>query len=101
MGPPLPLPRCSAAAAGARLIIVDKPGAPQTELRVGTIGISRKSPDYTPAVVMNAALGGMVSSRINLYLREDKGYTYGAFSSFRFNRTEGPFIVTSAVRTST
>ena len=85
--------------AGARLIIVDKPGAPQTEVRVGAIGISRKSPDYTPEVVMNAVLGGMFSSRINLNLREDKGYTYGAFSSFRFNRTEGPFIVTSAVRT--
>jgi zinc protease len=85
--------------AGARLIIVDKPGAPQTQLRVGTVGISRKSPDYTPAVVMNAALGGMVSSRINLNLREDKGYTYGAFSNFRFNRAAGPFMVSSAVRT--
>jgi zinc protease len=99
-GPAAPTPTLAPPQpAGARVIIVDKPGAPQTELRVGTIGTSRKSPDYTPAVVMNAALGGMVSSRINLNLREDKGYTYGAFSNFRFNRTEGPFIVTSAVRT--
>jgi zinc protease len=85
--------------AGARLILVDKPGAPQTELRIGTIGAARKSPDYTPALVMNGVLGGMVSSRINLNLREDKGYTYGAFSNFRFNRAPGPFTVASAVRT--
>jgi len=85
--------------AGARLIIVDKPGAPQTELRLGTIGLERKSPDYAPAMVMNAVLGGMVSSRLNLNLREDKGYTYGANSGLRFNRTAGPFIARSAVRT--
>ena len=83
----------------ARLIIVDKPGAPQTELRIGAIGTSRKSPDFTPAQVMNAVLGGMVSSRLNLNLRESKGYTYGAFSNFRFNRSPGPFVVASAVRT--
>ncbi len=84
---------------GAKIIIVDKPGAPQTELRVGAIGASRGSGDYTPALVMNSVLGGMVSSRINVNLREDKGYTYGAFSGFRFNRAPGPFVVRSAVRT--
>lgn len=83
----------------ARLIIVDKPGAPQTELRIGTLGIAPNSADCFPAVVMNEVLGGMVSSRLSLNLREDKGYTYGAFSQFRFNRWRGPFIITSAVRT--
>jgi zinc protease len=83
----------------ARLVIVDKPGAPQTELRVGAIGAARSTPDYEAARVMNEELGGLFSSRINLNLREDHGYTYGAGSQFLFRRAAGPFLVYSAVRT--
>lgn len=79
--------------------IVGKADAPQTELRIGHPGIPRRSPDYFPVVVMNAVLGGLFSSRINLNLREAHGYTYGAFSSFDWRRHAGPFSVDTAVKT--
>jgi predicted Zn-dependent peptidase len=78
--------------------IVTKPDAPQSELRVGQVGIPRKHPDYFPAVVMNAILGGLFNSRINLNLREAHGYTYGAFSGFEWRRQSGPFTVSTAVK---
>lgn len=83
----------------ARLIVVDKPGAPQTALRVTTIAAARRTPDYPAMQVMNAALGGLFSSRINLNLREEKGYSYGVFSTFRYHRTPGPFAIAGSVRT--
>lgn len=83
----------------ARLVVVDKPGAPQTALRVTTIAAARKTPDYPAMQVMNAALGGLFSSRINLNLREEKGYSYGVFSAFRYDRTPGPFTIAGSVRT--
>lgn len=82
-----------------RIVIVEKPDAPQTVLRVGHIGTSRSSPDYVPLEVMNTALGGLFSSRINLNLREQHGYTYGASSGFAFRRGPGPFSVVTSVRT--
>jgi zinc protease len=83
----------------ARLVMVDKPGAPQTALRVTQLAANRKTPDYPALQVMNAALGGLFSSRINLNLREDKGYSYGVFSAFRYDRTPGPFVIAGSVRT--
>jgi zinc protease len=83
----------------SRLVMVDKPGAPQTALRVATIGTTRKTPDYPALQVMNAALGGLFSSRINNNLREAKGYSYGVFSQFRYDRTPGPFVIAGSVRT--
>jgi zinc protease len=83
----------------ARLVMVDKPGAPQTALRVTQLAASRKTPDYPAMQVMNAALGGLFSSRINLNLREEKGYSYGVFSNFRYDRTPGPFVIAGSVRT--
>jgi zinc protease len=83
----------------ARLIVVDKPGAPQTALRVTTVAAARRTPDYPALQVMNAALGGLFSSRINLNLREEKGYSYGVFSAFRYDRTPGPFTIAGSVRT--
>ncbi|MFL6631596.1 MAG: M16 family metallopeptidase [Massilia sp.] len=83
----------------ARLVVVDKPGAPQTALRLSTIAAARRTPDYPAMQVMNAALGGLFSSRINLNLREDKGYSYGVFSAFRYDRTPGPFVIAGSVRT--
>jgi zinc protease len=82
----------------ARLVMVDKPGAPQTALRVTSIAAARKTPDYPALEVMNAALGGLFSSRINNNLRETKGYSYGMFSQFRYDRTPGPFAISGSVR---
>jgi zinc protease len=84
---------------GARLVLVDRSGAPQTQVRIASIGVPRATPDYESILVMNEALGGLFSSRINLNLREQHGYTYGAGSQFTFRRSAGPFYVASAVRT--
>ncbi|MGH9257922.1 MAG: M16 family metallopeptidase [Vicinamibacterales bacterium] len=83
----------------ARLVIVDKPGAPQTQVRVASIGVARSSPDFRALQVMNNALGGLFSSRINMNLREAHGYTYGASSQFIFRRSAGPFVVAGGIRT--
>lgn len=83
----------------AQLVMVDMPGAAQTILRVGNVGVPRSTPDYAALEVMNAALGGLFSSRINMNLREEHGYTYGAGSIFRYRRGNGPFFVFTSVRT--
>lgn len=98
-GTPLRQTLGAVATTTARLVFVDKPGAPQTALRVASIGAPRSTPDYEPLVVMNESLGGLFSSRINLNLREAHGYTYGARSEFLFRRAAGPFLVASGVRT--
>jgi zinc protease len=79
--------------------VVDRPGSGQSELRVGTLGVRRTTPDYFPLLVLNTVLGGSFTSRLNLNLRQDKGYTYGAGSSFGFRLAEGPFVASSAVDT--
>lgn len=81
------------------VLIVDRPGAAQTELRLGHAGIPRDHPDWTAATVMNSILGGKFMSRINLNLRERNGYTYGANSHFARRRGPGPFVVSTAVDT--
>ena len=83
---------------GAKLILVDMPGAAQTEVRVASIGAARATPDFEAIEVVNMILGGLFTSRINLNLREDKGYTYGAFSAFSMRREPGPFFVGAGVR---
>jgi zinc protease len=87
------------ATTAARLVLVDKPGAPQTQIRVASIGAARATPDYEALQVMNESLGGLFSSRINLNLREAHGYTYGASSQFVYRRAAGPFVVATGVRT--
>ncbi|MFN3789107.1 M16 family metallopeptidase [Massilia sp.] len=82
----------------ARLVLVDQPGAVQTALRVTGIGVARTTPDFPALQVLNGALGGMFSSRLNDKLRETKGYTYGISSWFRYDRTPGPFVIASSVR---
>lgn len=77
--------------------IVRKEDAPQSEVRIGHVGAPRTHPDYFSITVMNAVLGGLFSSRINLNLREAHGYTYGASSSFDWRREAGPFVVGTAV----
>lgn len=79
--------------------VVAKADAPQSELRVGHLGLSRSHRDYFAAVVLNAVLGGLFSSRINLNLREVHAYTYGAHSAFDWRRAAGPFVVGTAVKT--
>jgi zinc protease len=80
------------------LEIISKSDAAQAELRLGHPGIPRKHPDYFKVVVMNALLGGLFSSRINLNLRERHGYTYGASSYFDWRRNSGPFVISTAVQ---
>jgi zinc protease len=83
----------------ARVIVVDMPGTPQAQLRVAGIGAARSSPDFRALQVMNTALGGLFSSRINMNLREQHGYSYGTYSQFIFRRSAGPFAVAGGVRT--
>jgi len=80
------------------LEIVSKSDAAQAELRLGHLGIPRNHPDYFKVVVMNALLGGLFSSRINLNLRERHGYTYGASSYYDWRRNSGPFVISTAVQ---
>jgi predicted Zn-dependent peptidase len=81
------------------IYLVDKPGAPQTQIRIGQIGVDRATPDYFPIQVMNTVLGGSFSSRLNLNLREKHGYTYGANSGFDMRAEAGPFAASAGVQT--
>jgi zinc protease len=80
------------------IFLVDKPGAPQSEIRIGRIGADRMTEDYYSLLVMNTILGGSFTSRLNQNLREKHGYTYGAGSSFDFRKLPGAFTASSAVQ---
>jgi zinc protease len=86
-------------ARGVTVYLVDKPGAAQSVLAVGQVGVPRSTPDYFPLTVMNEILGGQFTSRINMNLREDKGYSYGASSHFVFRIGPGPFQAGGSVQT--
>lgn len=79
--------------------LVDKPGSAQSVLLAGHTGITRLDPDYFAIELMNAVLGGQFSSRINLNLREEKGYTYGARTGFSARKGVGPFLASTSVQT--
>ena len=83
----------------AKIVIVDRPGAQQTMVRLMQMGVDRATPDYPALEVMNSELGGLFSSRINLNLREEHGYTYGAYSAFVYRRALGYFLVMGGIRT--
>ncbi len=83
-----------------RIVLVNRPGAAQSELRVGHVAAARRSPDYHALLVLNAILGGQFVSRINLNLRQNKGYTYGAHTMFEFRKGRGPFVLQTSVQTS-
>lgn len=83
-----------------RFLLADRPGAAQSELRMGHVALARSTPDYHALVVLNMVLGGQFVSRINMNLREDKGFTYGARTSFDFRRGPGPFQLQVSVQTS-
>jgi zinc protease len=80
-----------------RVLVVDRPGSVQSEVRVGHAGAARSTPDYFALSVANLVLGGMFTSRLNLNLRERHGFTYGVRSSFAFRSRPGPFEVATAV----
>ena len=92
----LPEPRANRS---RRVVIVDRPASPQTQLVMGQVGVARSHPDYVAIELMNTLLGGMFSSRINTNLREVHGYTYGSKSRFSYRRSPGPFSIAAAVRT--
>src|SRR5438876_759629 len=79
--------------------LVDKPGAAQSQIRIGWIGVPRSTPDYFPIQVLNTILGGSFSSRLNLNLREKHGYAYGAGSNFDMRASAGPFSASAGVQT--
>jgi zinc protease len=83
-----------------RLAVVPREGAAQSELRIGQLTTGRLTPDYSALIVGNALLGGQFVSRINLKLREEKGYTYGARTSFDWHRGPSPFVLQTSVHTS-
>jgi zinc protease len=87
------------AAPKERLAIVPRPGSAQSELRIGHLAARRDTPDYPALLVMNAVLGGQFVSRINMKLREEKGYTYGARTGFDWRRGLAPFVLQASVHT--
>ncbi len=100
VGPASPVPECPAGpAVEGGVIVIDRPGSPQAEIRIGTVGAAHGTQDLFSIIVANAILGGLFNSRINMNLREDKGWTYGARSAFRLRRGAGPFVARTAVET--
>ncbi|HKP45649.1 MAG TPA: pitrilysin family protein, partial [Pyrinomonadaceae bacterium] len=79
--------------------VIDRPGSAQANIVIANEGITRTSPDYFPTLVMHTILGANASSRLFMNLREDKGYTYGAYTSLDARRTAGTFRATAEVRT--
>lgn len=79
------------------IYLIHKPDAVQSEIRIGHISEKRNRHDYFPRTLLNTILGGQFSSRINLNLRESKGYTYGAFSRFNYYKDGAYFYVTTSV----
>jgi len=82
-----------------RLALVHRGGASQSELRLGLVAAHRRTEEYHALLVLNMVLGGQFVSRVNMNLREDKGYTYGARTAFDFRRGRGPFLLQVSVQT--
>ena len=89
----------ASAVAGRFVRVVHRPGSVQSEIRIGHPGLPRLHPDYHAVAVMSAILGGLFNSRLNMNLREEKGYTYGASAGFDLRRGRGPFTARAAVNT--
>jgi zinc protease len=82
----------------SQIYFVDVPGAKQSEIRIGNLALSRTDKDYYPATVMNMKLGGNFNGNVNLVLREEKGFTYGARTNFSGTEIPGVFTASAAVR---
>jgi zinc protease len=93
-----PLPAAPQLAA-REVTIVDMPGAEQSQIRIGAVGVARSTPDYFALQVLNTVLGGSFTSRLNQNLREEHGYAYGARSQFDMRRSPGPFTAAAGVQT--
>jgi zinc protease len=83
----------------AQVVVVDMPSAEQSQIRIGWVGVPRSTPDYFALQVLNTALGGSFTSRLNQNLREEHGYTYGASSRFDMRLSAGPFLAGAGVQT--
>jgi zinc protease len=94
-----PEPAAPEAARGMRIVVIDKPDAVQTQIRIGRLGIRRNSPEYIPLYVSNRIFGGGYNSRLNTEVRIHKGLTYGANSSFASHRYAGAFVADTFTRT--
>lgn len=82
-----------------QLYLIDKPGAAQSQIRIGWVGVSRSTPDYFPIMILNTVLGNSFTSRLNQNLREEHGYAYGAGSAFDMRTSGGLFSAFAAVQT--
>jgi predicted Zn-dependent peptidase len=87
------------AQAGSRIFLIDRPGSVQTVLQLGNLGIERNNADYFSLLLADRILGGGPAARLFLNLREDKGYTYGAYSNFGGSKFRGTWVSSSEVRT--
>lgn len=86
-------------AAARKVYIIDKPGAAQSQIAIGWVGVPRSTPDFFALRVLNTVLGGAFTSRLNQNLRETHGYAYGASSSFDMRASAGPFVAAAGVQT--
>lgn len=100
-GAPVAAPQVPAAPqlTARKVYLVDKPGAPQSQIRIGWVGVPRSTQDYFAVRVLNTVLGGSFTSRLNQNLREQHGYAYGASSSFDMRGSAGPFYAAAGVQT--
>jgi len=96
--PDMTIPAAPAQSAST-IALIDRPGSVQTVLTLGTLGIERTSPDYFAVLLADRILGGGPSGRLFMNLREDKGYTYGAYSGFGGSKYRGTWVSSSEVRT--
>ena len=96
--PRRPVPAASQLTEG-QITIVDIPGAAQSQIRIGWVGVARSTPDYFTLEVMNTILGGSFTSRLNQNLREEHQYSYGAGSRFDMRLAPGPFYAAAGVQT--
>lgn len=90
--PPLPLPESK-----RRIVIVHRPGSAHAAIRVGTLALPRSSPDYLPLKVLNTLFGDYFNSRLNMSLREEMGFTYGAWSYLEGTVNPGLFVAGTSV----
>lgn len=96
---PVGAPDATSAVSRPIVRLYHRPGSVQTELRIGHVGLPRRTPDFHAVSVMSAILGGLFNSRLQMNLREEKGYTYGVGAGFDMRRGAGPFAVRTAVQT--
>lgn len=97
--PPAPASLAAPQIGPTRVYLVDKPGAAQSEIRIGHPGVARNTPDYFALQVLNTLLGGAFTSRLNMNLRETHAWTYGARSGFAMRQGAGPFVAQAAIVT--